>query len=95
MGSYEFLEGTETPPQGNPWKPAALVIGERPVFTEDQVREMLHEFSLHAQQAFLKRISGCRWEGQQVGMPSSGFRNDLVGITNRVIDKFSSEDRSR
>lgn len=85
MGSYQFIEGPQTPAQGNPWKPATLVIGETTVFTEQQVREILDQFSLLAQQAFLKRISGCKWEGQQVGMPSSKFRTDLLAITNQLI----------
>lgn len=34
MGSYEFIEGPEVPPQGNPWKPATLIIGK--AYTQEE-----------------------------------------------------------
>lgn len=42
MGIYEFIEGPEIPPQGNPWKPATLVIGDDAI-PRSRVVEMLEE----------------------------------------------------
>lgn len=43
MGSYDFIEGPEVPPDGNPWKPATLIIGPGKVWTEEEVKKLVRD----------------------------------------------------